>query len=356
MAFLETETLAPEILLKENLSGTARKKILIVSTNTISLPPKTYGGVERTVVDLVRHLSSLNYEVAVACKTGSTLAASSVFFLKRSSLFNMLYLVYICLTFRPAVVHNFGRTKFIAPLVLLPVKLICTFQIRAGRSVSWLRRLGGRKLFFTTCSEHMTATNESIIKGGNWTRIYNFLDVGRYSFEAQVESNAPIVFLSRVFPLKGAHEAIEVAKKMDLDLIIAGNADLDSHYWKNRIMPFLSDKIRYIGEVDDIEKNRLLGEASALILPIQWDEPFGLVFIEALACGTPVISYNRGAAPEIICDGVEGFLVQDKNEFESAIRQISKLDRQACRRKAEKFDYHLVADEYHQLYRKILGQ
>jgi glycosyltransferase involved in cell wall biosynthesis len=191
-----------------------------------------------------------------------------------------------------------------------------------------------------------------------WHVVPNFVDTGKYAFVPEVAHEAPLVFLSRIEPIKGAHVAISIAKKSGRNLILAGNrveTGSAKGYWQREIEPHLDqERITYIGEVDDQQKNELLGKAAALLVPVQWDEPFGIVFAEALACGTPVISCPRGALPEIIEDGKDGFLVRDEAEGAEAVRKISQIRRESCRKKAEeKFSIRAGVERYIQIYEAL---
>jgi glycosyltransferase involved in cell wall biosynthesis len=140
--------------------------------------------------------------------------------------------------------------------------------------------------------------------------------------------------------------------------LIAGNHGVlgeEGHYWEEEIKPHLGkDGIEYAGPVDDAQKNLLLGQAAAMLVPIEWDEPFGIVFAESLACGTPVISCPRGALPEIVRNGVEGFLVNGLEDACSAVRRLSEIDRNSClKRVQECFSSGVIANRYTELYRRV---
>jgi glycosyltransferase involved in cell wall biosynthesis len=111
-----------------------------------------------------------------------------------------------------------------------------------------------------------------------------------------------------------------------------------------------------VGAVDDAQKNRFLGQAAAMLVPIEWDEPFGIVFAESLACGTPVVSCPRGALPEIVRNGVEGFLANNLDELSLVVRRIPEISRRACRDRAEQnFSVKVISNEYEDLYRRLVG-
>jgi glycosyltransferase involved in cell wall biosynthesis len=221
------------------------------------------------------------------------------------------------------------------------------------RTVSWAQRLARGSLQFTGCSEYICRLGRSA--GGDWSAIHNFVDLDSFDFVASVPDNAPLVFLSRVEEIKGAHLAIEIARGAGRRLIIAGNHSANAKeaaYWRERVEPHLDrDGIEYVGPVDDRQKNALLGQAAALLVPVQWDEPFGIVFVEALACGTPVISCPRGALPEIVEPGTTGFLSGSPDELLAAVGRVRQLDRRRCRAAVEeRFSVGVIAQQYETKY------
>jgi glycosyltransferase involved in cell wall biosynthesis len=142
-------------------------------------------------------------------------------------------------------------------------------------------------------------------------------------------------------------------------LLIAGNHGTngeEGRYWREEILPHLgSDGVEYVGAVNDEQKNELFGKAAALLVPIEWDEPFGIVFAEALACGTPVISSPRGALPEIVRRGVDGFLVSSVEEACGAVNNLSKISRGDCRQRVEQcFSSSVIARAYERMYAELV--
>lgn len=184
--------------------------------------------------------------------------------------------------------------------------------------------------------------------------VYNGIPVNDYSYNDKPKDY--FCFLGRFDPKKGAKEAIEIAEKAGIKLIMAAKIE-DKDYFKKYIEPKIDDKkIIYIGEVNFSEKNKLLREAKALISPIQWDEPFGLVIPEANACGTPVIGNRRGSYPEIIKPGINGYLVNNIEEAVSAVKKIDQLKRIDCRKFVEdNFTIEKMTSGYEELYYKILN-
>ncbi len=165
-----------------------------------------------------------------------------------------------------------------------------------------------------------------------------------------------LAFLGRISPEKRVDRAITIARRTGRRLKIAAKVDAqDRDYFEQEIRHLLDDPlIEFIGEIGDADKAAFLGQATALLFPIDWPEPFGLVMIEALACGTPVIAYRRGAVPELLTDGECGFVVDNDDEAVRAVRQLSWISRAACRRLFERrFTAQRMANDYVALYRDL---
>ena len=187
------------------------------------------------------------------------------------------------------------------------------------------------------------------------------MDIATYTPRDSVLPDAPLVFLGRLDPIKGAHDAIAIARGACRRLVIAGNRlsdGPDAGYFDARIAPHLDGvRVQYIGPVDDGQKNRLLGEAAALLVPIGWEEPFGIVMAEACACGTPVIAFARGSVPEVVRDGVNGFTCLSVDEAIAAVAALGRIDRRAVRADCEaRFAGTVIAGAYESLYRELIGR
>jgi glycosyltransferase involved in cell wall biosynthesis len=166
-----------------------------------------------------------------------------------------------------------------------------------------------------------------------------------------------LAFLGRVSPEKGLDEAIKIACQAGIPLKIAAKVDpADRAYYENRIKPMLNCRlVEYIGEIGSDEKDAFLGNAAALLFPIQWPEPFGLVMIEALACGTPVIAYRSGSVPEVIEDGTAGFIVDNRDDAVEAIKKLDQIDRRLCRKYFEHhFSDERMARDYLTIYQRLV--
>lgn len=191
----------------------------------------------------------------------------------------------------------------------------------------------------------------------NWLQtIYHGLPEHLYSFHPFSENY--LVYVGRITPEKRPDHAIQIAKRVGIPLKIAAKVDpVDREYFHTVIKPLLSDPlIEYVGEITDAEKNDLIGNAYALIAPFDWPEPFGLVFIESLACGTPVLAYHRGSVPEILDDGQTGFVCDSVDHMAKAVQEISTLNRHQCRQVFEqRFTVKRMVQDYVAAYETLVN-
>jgi glycosyltransferase involved in cell wall biosynthesis len=337
-------------------------KILLIMDPGIPVPPQRYGGHERLVYLFAKEYTRLGHEVTLLAGPDSHCSGKTVTFgvndLHRSAFkryLEVLYVWFYLLKNRNNfdLVHNFGRLIYLTPILNNPVKKIMTY----GRPVSTkgiiaINKRRNQNLVFTACSNYCVGTGNV---AGKWHTVYNTIDFAAYHVTESVDDNAPLMFLGRLDKIKGAHTAIKVAKATGHHLILAGNipdtAD-NYQYYKTEIEPLIDgQQIRYVGALNDTEKNQYLQKAKALLFPIEWDEPFGMVMIEAMACGTPVIAFNRGSVPEVVTDGVNGFIVNNQAEMIEKLSIINTIDRKKCRLRAEsRFDVKVIAQNYLNLF------
>jgi glycosyltransferase involved in cell wall biosynthesis len=339
-------------------------RILLTADPELPVPPETYGGIERIVADLAAGLRKRGHTVGLAAHPRSSADVDRFYPWPGAAsrgawptVRNGLTLRRAAADFRPDVLHSFSRLLYLLPLLPSRLPKVMSYQRQPSlRTTRWARRLSLGSLTFTGCSEHICRAGRKA--GGRWEAIPNFVNPDRYTFRAEVSADAPLVFLSRVEPIKGAHLAIEVARRAGRRLVIAGNhfeEGDNGRYWREQIVPHLKPgEVEYIGPVNDRQKDELLGSAAAMLVPVQWEEPFGIVFAEALACGTPVISCPRGALPEIVRVGREGFLSETVEELAAAVGHLSTIDRAACRERIEKaFSASEVVRRYEELYESV---
>ena len=204
------------------------------------------------------------------------------------------------------------------------------------------------KAFYVSISDADRAPDLDYIQ-----TIHHGLDIQQFDFQPAPDDY--LLFFGRIHNDKGARQAIEIARAWNKKLVLAGIIQ-DQAYYDQHVAPHLdNDKVVYIGSVGPVERNRLLGRALALLHPIQFDEPFGLSVIESMACGTPVIAFDRGSMPELIETGKNGFLVDNVDQAIERVKCIKEIDRAACRRHVERhFTVDRMVDAYLHVYEMIL--
>lgn len=182
--------------------------------------------------------------------------------------------------------------------------------------------------------------------------VYHGINLDQFTFRK--ETGDYLLFFGRMHPDKGAKEAVQIAKAFGKKLIMAGIVQ-DQEYFDKEVAPYFGDDIVYVGSVGPQERDKLLGGAYALLHPIFFAEPFGLSVVEAMACGTPVVAFNKGSMPELIDSGGNGFIVSDVLEAVEALKKIPEIDRQYCRDTVEKrFSVERMVDDYIKVYQKII--
>lgn len=342
-------------------------RILLTADPELPVPPKLYGGIERIVDLLVTGLQTRGHTIGLVAHVDSTSSATQLFPWrgKRSqnkfdALNNSITLWSAVQQFQPDIVHSFSRILYLLPLLRSHLPKVMSYQrYPSYRTTSWGVKLAQSSLAFTGCSDYICRIGQAA--GGMWHTIHNCVELEKYTFQPTVAADAPLVFLSRVERIKGTHTAIAIARKTGRRLIIAGNHSTTGEagqYWQEEIVPHLNkDGIEYIGAVNDTQKNELLGQAAAMIVPIEWEEPFGIVFAEALACGTPVISCPKGALPEIVRHGIDGYLVNSIEEGVTAIHQLPSIERYNCHQRVKQlFSADVIVKQYEKLYQTLLYQ
>lgn len=343
-------------------------RIVITADPYVPVPPRLYGGIERVIDLLVRGLTARGHEVTLfAHPESSTTATLKPYGVPphttRGARARELAQVgsgLWALRHSVDVVHSFGRLAALLPV--LPLQELPKIQ-SYQRPVPWdgVRRaatVARGSLLFTGCSTSLYAGGEARGGAAQWRTVFNGVDLTKYEAVAHVPADAPLVFLGRIEPIKGPHHAIAIAKRAGRRLVLAGNVPADgpdATFFQRDIAPHIDDKtVQYIGPVDDEQKNRLLGAAAALLMPIEWDEPFGIVMAEALACGTPVIGFPRGSVPEVVMPGVNGFHAGGIDEAAAAVARIAEIDRTTVRADAERrFGHAAIVSAYERLYSEV---
>jgi glycosyltransferase involved in cell wall biosynthesis len=340
-------------------------RIAQVSPLIESVPPKHYGGTERIVSYLTEELVRLGHEVTLFASGDSVTNARLIAPCQRS------------LRKNEKCKDPVAREVLLVDHVLEHAGEFDVIHFHTGYlhfpvcrclSVPHLTTLHGRLDLLDLVPVFDRFRDEPVISISNaqrqplawpnWqTTIYHGLPTDLFSFRRG--SDGYLAFLGRISPEKGADRAIEIAKRVDMPLKIAAKVDrVDRRYFKRVVEPLLNDShVEWVGEISDQQKNDFLGNAYALLFPIDWPEPFGLVMIEAMACGTPVIAYDRGSVPEVMDDGVTGFIVRELDEAAEAVRRVRNLSRARCREVFDKrFTATRMANDYIHVYQRMLGR
>lgn len=337
-------------------------RIAQVAPLTESVPPKTYGGIERVVHYLTEELVAMGHEVTLFASGDSQTSARHVAVIPKSSrnsdqLHDPVIRQLCQLMEVVRMASQFDIVHFHTDYLHLPV----------WRSVStpMLTTLHGRldmpdldtmfEEFLEMPVVSISNAQRRPLPHANWfSTVYNGTPSGTHQFNR--EPGEYFAFLGRFCPEKGPVDAIEIAKRVGVPLKMAAKVDrVDREYFVDQVKPHLEHPlIEYIGEVNEQEKSELLRGARALLFPIAWPEPFGLVMIESMACGTPVIAFRQGSVEEVMQDGVSGFVVNDVDEAVAAVGQLPTIDRQACRQYFEDhFSVRRMTEAYLDVYHAL---
>lgn len=337
-------------------------KILLVMDPGIPIPPKGYGGIERIVGLLAIEYKRQGHEVHILGSAGSYIEGCVLHSIgedgfppPKSEMNKALVRAwrFIWKTRNEYdLIHNFGRLLYLLPVINHKVKKIMSYQREISqKNIEYFTRLPNKNMFFTGCSKDLI---DRANVPGNWTAVHNAIDFSLFTLTTTLSEDAPLIFLGRIEKIKGCHTAIKVAKETGNKLIIAGNISKlteEIEYFEKEVKPYIDNKqIVFIGEVNDVQKNEWLGKSKAMLMPIEWNEPFGIVMIEAMACGTPVIGFNCGSVNEVIDENQTGLKVVSFKEMCHAVVQIKKINRENCRIHAfRKYEIAIVAKKYLEL-------
>jgi len=336
-------------------------RIALTADPELPVPPKHYGGIERIVDMLARGLVARGHDVTLFAHPDSASGGRLVPWPGASSLSttdtlrNAATLMKSVVGSQFDLVHSFSRIAYMTPILPLKLPKLMTYQRAISqRSVRLGHALSHGTLAFIAISEWMMQDVRHI---GRWSMIPNGVPLNAYDFRPNVGLDAPLVFLGRIEEIKGPHLAIEIARRAGRRLIIAGNIPDEKRDWvETHVLPHVDgDRVCYVGPVDDVQKNALLGKAAAFLMPILWDEPFGIVMVEAMACGTPVLGMARGAVPEVVQHGLTGFVEHDVDGLVADVARLPEIDRSACRTRVEElYSDKTVVDGYEALYYSLV--
>ena len=336
-------------------------RIGVIAPPWVPVPPPAYGGTEEFVAELASELSRIGHEVILFCTGDSTCPVERRWLVSEAESDNIGD---VAIERRHAlaaydalhgvdVIHDNTREGPMHALNVPDVPVAVThhgpFDDGAHRDF----RLVDSRVALVAISRHQASTAQRLRIA---KVIHHGIDPSRFPVGPGGDY---LVFLGRMTPDKGAHRAAALAREADVPLFIAGKRrePAELAYFDEQVEPLLGPKIEYLGELDNDDKLELLAGARALLNPIQWPEPFGLVMIESMACGTPVIATEQGAAPEIVEDGTTGFICNNGSEILRRIDEVARLDRRSCREAVEQyFSTRRMARDYEALFEQLTGQ
>ena len=331
-----------------------------------AVPPKLYGGTERVVAHLCDALVDQGHEVTLFSSADANTKArlapvrDQAIRLDPAPLKSDLASHLFMLSEVRRRAHEFDVLHFHVDMIHFPF-----FEDIAHRTLTTLHgRLDIKDLqpvYDAWTAYPMVSISDDqrrYLPNANWAgTVHHGMQAELYKFSPK--SDGYLAFLGRISPEKRPDRAIAIAKRLGVKLKIAAKVDAaDSAYFNEKIAPLLNDPlIEFIGEIGDGQKSAFLGGADALLFPIDWPEPFGLVMIEAMACGTPVVAWRCGSTPEVIEPGVTGFLVDTDEEADQAVLRARALDRTAVRRRFElRYSASAMARRYVDLYEQLVGE
>jgi len=335
-------------------------RIAQVATLSFSVPPKLYGGIERVVSYLTEELVAQGHDVTLFASGDSQTTAR---------------LIPVCPHELHLVENHETRMPHYLRMMQLVFADVSRFDIihfhTESIQLAWLQRQPwphvttlhyqlGAPCLKSTYDEYNAplvsiSDNQRLpIPDVNWQATVHH-GVPRDLFTFRKDPGDYLAFIGRLSFEKRLDRAIRIAGQAGMKLKVAAKINRAEEHFKRDIEPLLHDGVEFVGEIGGREKDEFLGNAYALLFPIDWPEPFGLVMIEALACGTPVIAWRNGSVPEVIDDGRTGFIVDSVEEAVKAVSRVADLDRHACRQAfEERFDAACMARKYVEVYRRLV--
>jgi glycosyltransferase involved in cell wall biosynthesis len=341
-------------------------RIAQVAPLHLAVPPEGYGGTERVIAELTDALVAGGHEVTLFASGDSRTQAHLAPFAPAAQGFSPAtdlvetHLALLTEVYRRAEAGDFDVIHSHLEHLTLPF----VRSVRTPTVLTFHSRLDQPtlvRLLHAYPDAHLVSISDSQrepVPDVGWVAtVYHGVDVQRFPFSAAPGSY--LVFVGRIAPEKRPDRAIAIAKRAHVPLKIAAKVDPEDRAYFNQVVrPFLDDPlIDLVGPLTERHKRELMRGACALLSPIDWPEPFGMVFIEALACGTPVLTCPSGAAPEVVEDGVTGFIRASDDELVEAVHLVGTLDRATCRQQAEeRFDATCMAEHYVRVYERVLAR
>lgn len=336
-------------------------RIVVVAPPWYEIPPRAYGGIERVCFELVQGLVRRGHDVTlVGCGRHGTEAR----FLQvlpepppglgtlEASVQELRYAAATAALLEDVecdLIHDHSLSGPLTWHTRRVPTLITAHGPVDGALGDYFRWLG-LPIVATSNAQRKTAP------ALQWAAtIHNGIDVHRFPFQAKKDGY--VLFLGRLSPDKGAHIAVEAAQLAGIPIIVAGKSSEpgEQRYLDEQVLPRLGPRDTWVGEVAGARRDDLLARANCVLAPVQWDEPFGLVYAEALACGTPVIGTPRGSIPEIVADGETGWVCETIEDLAAAVERCPEVDAWACRARALRFfDNGVMVERYDRLYHEVM--
>ncbi len=340
-------------------------KILQIAPLIERVPPKTYGGTERVVHALTEQLVKRGHDVTLFA-TGDSQTCAKLVSVCDSALReqknqnpykpNTWTLLNIGLAYQQQeafdIIHDHNNEVSLPTANLAKTPVVITMHGAFNpNKIRLYEELRNPYVVSISNAQRQNAPYLNYI--GN---VYNGLPMQDYPFSKT--DDGYLLFVGRISMEKGVHYAIAVAKMLHLPLLIAAKLDaIDTPYFAAYVKPHLSKQIKWIGEVNEQERNMLMSRALCFLHPVTWPEPFGLTLIESMSCGAPVVAFRKGSIPEVIKHGKTGFVVQNVPEMISAVKKIRTINRSYCRRYAlTNFSDETMADGYEAIYDTMLQE
>ncbi|MGE5041801.1 MAG: glycosyltransferase family 4 protein [Candidatus Levyibacteriota bacterium] len=330
------------------------------------VPPKKYGGTERVVHALTEELVKRGHDVTLFATADSQTDAKLISVVEHSARNetkanayenSLLTLANLGLSYSLQdefdIIHDHNAPVSLPLAVSAKTPIVMTLHNAFDKYASPLY-----EKLHNSFNPYLTPISNAQRKNGpslNYTEtVYHGLNMEHYPFSAN--HNGYLLFVGRISPKKGLHHAITVAERLNLPLLIVAKLEsFNMTYFKSKIEPRLNSQIRWLGEVDERQRNKLMSKAFCMLHPVTWPEPFGLVLIEALANGCPVVAFNNGSIAEIIEDKKTGFVVEGVDGMTQMVKKVFKINRAYCRDYAlHDFGAERMAGEYEKIYEKIL--
>jgi glycosyltransferase involved in cell wall biosynthesis len=340
-----------------------RLRIAVVAPPWFELPPAGYGGIESVVADLVNQLSDRGHRVLLvgagrrltrAARFRATFDAPPAAQRLGTPVPEVIHAARAAVILRTAAVDLVHDHTLAGPLLAYGRTMPTVVTMHGpvvGELGEYYAALGDA-IGLVAISAAQRRLNPTL----NWVgTVHNAIDVSSFPFRAR--KDAYLLWLGRFCADKAPHLAIDAARAVHRPIVLAGKCaePAERSYFAREIAPRLGPGVTYAGEADAVGKRQLLAHARALLFPVQWDEPFGMVMIEAMACGTPVVALRRGSVPEVVADRVTGIIADGPRDLPSAIRAAIRLNPDACRHYTrEHFDLPVMAAGYERVYRAVL--